>query len=157
MSNPVDGQITDEAFNAERASIALERAELAKIRASLNGGVPKIVDIDDFSFNNPGHIVDAQDGDTSVPEDTTPAPWLHDKKTLDDGHELEYRKPDSSALIGISMVGMDGFDSSQQMTIFNKFMSTHLSTSSLSYVLGRMVDPDDEFGLGELITELTAD
>lgn len=148
-----------DSYNAERASIALERAELAKMRATLNGGVPKVVDIEDFSFNNPGHIVAPQDVDENVPteEADKPAPWTHDTRPMDDGYTLEYRKPDSSALIAISMIGDDAFNGGQQMRILNKFMSRHMSTSSLGYVLDRMADPDDAFDLGALISTLTED
>ena len=166
MTKPVD-QLTPEEYAAERAEIARERAELAKQKAALTNGNGTVLRAfsDDDLFNAPTHIVDVQEQrDTEgnvlgmvMVEDIKPVPWPHEVKTLDDGHVLEYRKPDSSALIAISMVGMDGFDATQQMHIFNKFMAKHLSMSGLSYVLGRMADPDDEFGLGELITVLTAD
>lgn len=151
MTNSVD-------YDAERAAIAAEHAELAKQRAALNGNgfvPPSPVELL-LQNDVPPPLVEAlgQSGTTDVPK---PAPWLHDTKTLEDGHVLEYRAPDSSAMIALSLVGMDGFDATQQSLIFNKFMSKHLSTSSLAYVLGRMMDPDDAFGLGELISTLTKD
>jgi hypothetical protein len=167
MTKPV-AQLSQQEYDAERADIARERAALAKQRAALtngdylltngNGDTPRTLGAltDDDAFNAPMHIVEPQEPE-ELTDDATPAPWPHETKILDDGYVLEYRKPDSSALIAISMVGMDGFDAGQQMNIFNKFMAKHLSMNGLSYVLGRMADPDDGFGLGELISTLTAD
>lgn len=156
MTNSVD-------YDAERAAIAAERAELAKQRATLNGnGQPtdadRLLAIRDqmiaSEMISPDELIIPPVPAVDVPAS---APWSHDTKTLEDGHVLEYRAPDSSAMIALSLVGMDGFDATQQSLIFNKFMTKHLSTSSLAYVLGRMMDPDDAFGLGELISTLTQD
>lgn len=167
MTNPVEDLTGTDAYNSERAQIALERAELAKLRATMSNGNGKVVNaltsvakppaFDDDAFNAPSHIVEAQDEPADTDEDDKPAEWAHDTKVMDDGEVLEYRKPDSSALIAIAMAGSEGFTSGQQMSIFNKFMSKHLSNASLSYVLGRMTDPDDEFDLGELISQLTGE
>lgn len=155
MTNSVPG-MTDEDYAAERAAIAAEREELAKQRATLNGnGTPLPTLVDKFVEIIADDLLPHDDA--PAVEGTTPAPWPHDTKTLEDGHVLEYRAPDSSAMIALSLVGMDGFDATQQSLIFNKFMTKHLSTSSLAYVLGRMMDPDDAFGLGELISTLTQD
>lgn len=159
MTKPF-ADMTDEEYAAERAAIAAERAELERKTAALTNGngeyrpAPVLSDALVSQLaprEDPGSPADA------IGTEIKPEPWLHDTKTLDDGHVLEYRKPDSSAMIAISMVGMDGFTAQQQSELFNKFMGKHLSLSSLVYVLGRMADPDDDFGLSELITVLTKD
>lgn len=162
MTNSVPG-MTDQDFAAERAAISAEREELAKQRAALNGnGAPtdadRLLAIRDqmiaSEMISPDELIIPP---VPAVEDPGLLPWPHAVKTLEDGFHLEYRAPDSSAMIALSLVGMDGFDATQQSLIFNKFMSKHLSTSSLAYVLGRMMDPDDTFGLSELISTLTKD
>ncbi len=171
----------DELGNSERAQQLLDRAaeprtreeamaflEDAKARAVVSGALP-----DDFQFNNPTHIVEAQDeptpDTTQVATDNAatgsdnaatgsdndePAPWPH--QTIEfAGQKLEVRKPDAQAMVAFTLVNGKGADPVVQMRVFSMFIRKHLSPDAFEDVIGRMMDPDDdEVSLEELMKAL---
>jgi hypothetical protein len=130
MTKPVEDMTAEE--------IAAERLELLAQRAALEAGTALV----DPPENEEG------DGES------TPGPWPHATMSMA-GHVLEVRKPDESALLGISMTGAKGLSPQVQARIFSQFLANHLSTDSLAVVLESMVDPDSELDVQALIQALT--
>lgn len=157
-----------------REEIAEERAKLARVRQALeNGSVSKPNPIADvqalFEARNamleqgmelPPYEIAPDDEETNEApnlsdDEPVEAPWEYET-TEYEGFPLEYRRPDESALLAISLSSMPGLGADQQMQIFTAFMGNHLSSKTLTHVLLRLVAPEDSFSMQDLIKVMTA-
>lgn len=160
----------DDLGNSERAQRVLDRAaHVDHVFAAASVSEAARLDfseISDDAFNNPTHIVEAQDEptpdrapttpETAVPDsdDAEPEPWPH--QTIEfAGGPIQVRKPDTQAMVAFSLVNGKGASPEVQTRVFALFIRKHMSPESFEDIVGRLIDPDDsDVSLDELIKAL---
>lgn len=154
MAMPDYSEFTQEQIDAEREAIAREYAALdaAKTRteADVLLGAPLHMTATQTVSMPPEVVADVEAAAEPEPE---AAPWPHDHLVFG-GMDLEVIKPNDSALIAVSMIGLLDGDGGLQVSIFNEFIAAHLSKPSLAKVIIAMTKPDAEVDLQGLVQAL---
>lgn len=130
-----------DALEADRAAREAERAEIAALRAQLNGKT---------------HAVAEAVADAEAEAALEPA-WPYETGDFQ-GITLQYRQPSDSAMLALGMVTAGGSastsegDAQRQVKIINLLLQRHLSVESFDDVQARMCDPENPVTFEDLIT-----
>jgi hypothetical protein len=133
-----------------KAARDAERAEIAALRAQLNGQAHPPA-VDDTA------AAKALPGAPAATEDVKPAPWPYETGDFQ-GITLQYRQPSDSAMLALGMVTAGGSattnegDAQRQVKIINLMLQRHLSVASFDDVQARMCDPENPVTFEDLIT-----